>query len=314
MEKNKTKNFFVALLLLFVFVLATVLILENTSYKGKLGTTLVKKYYGNNFQCVAFVQRYYQNMFDIDVENFGNAQSLFSKAKNFDLHAHVNGGQVYPQPGDILVFGHSNKIGHVAIITDVNENGVNIVEQNWEGKAITTNGDLPLPAIYENGKYRIENRGSFYVIGWVSRTARNPEKTFYFENSDLGWIAEENLLKQKKDEAGLELKITGRNPNLLSPIFLFDRKIISPERIDLRMKIDNESSLGNRGKISLRDQNGNWSELVEFSVSPNVGFRVYSVPLENLPENFQLTQIRLILNDNPQIGKETWYLNWIQVL
>ena len=94
-------------------------------------------------------------MFDVEIKKIGRAQNLFDKAEEFGLYAHKNGESVSPQPGDILVFGHRNKIGHVSIITDVLEDGVKIIEQNWGSADITVNGDQPLKMDVSSGKFLI---------------------------------------------------------------------------------------------------------------------------------------------------------------
>ena len=129
MKKQRQKKYFLIGIVLTVGILEIAFFLMSENLKN-INTSLVKKYQGSG-ECVGFVERYYKNMFNVKIKDVGNAQNLFGIASNFGLYAHRNGSNIYPQPGDILVFGHKNKIGHASIITDVTKDGVKIVEQNW---------------------------------------------------------------------------------------------------------------------------------------------------------------------------------------
>ena len=91
------------------------------------------------------------------------ARNIYSMAENFHLYAFPNGGDVAPHPGDILVFDHSNDIGHVAIITNVTQTNVGIIEQNWSASSCTASLEMTV----SNEQYDIHDRGNYSVIGWV---------------------------------------------------------------------------------------------------------------------------------------------------
>ena len=218
-QKNK-KTIVVLIIALFAVLFVLLFLLMDDFRMG--ATSLVKRYRGGSFQCVAYVQRYYSNAFDIEIRNVGRAQELYLKAPEYGLYAHRNGSVTAPQPGDILVFGHRNNVGHVAIVTGVIKEGVLIVEQNWGTSRITTNGGKPLPMKRENGAYTLEDRMGYYVIGWVSRTLNNPGALFDFSSvSHEGWIVENNTRKtQSKNEEAWTVAVSGGNPTVVSPIFV----------------------------------------------------------------------------------------------
>jgi hypothetical protein len=308
---KNNKRLSLLLLLLILFLLSFILMLVK---REEIATTLAIRYYGANSQCIGYVQRYYRNMFDVEIVNIGRAQNLFDLAGDYGLYAHSNGGNVYPQPGDILVFGHRNGIGHVSIITEVFEDGVKIIEQNWGTSGITTNGNRPLKMNVTDGNFFIEDRNDYWVIGWVSRIGKNPNKQFIFpEGQAEGWYPDGHLLLEKENAEGLKAKIVGRSPVIASPVFIDGRAIKDAKKIEFRMKIENNKSQIGQGRLFLRDKEGNWSQDIPFAVEANKGFRIYSVNLENLPKDLEITQIRLQLNDQPEIRKESWTISWFQI-
>ena len=124
-------------------------------------------YYGQKWQCVEYVKRFYaqaKNHAMPDV--FGNAKDFFDptilhgqRNESRGLIQYRNGNNVSPRPDDLLVFT-DRQYGHVAIITEVSESSIVIIQQNilWG-----TRSELPL---------RVEN-GNYYVgkarvpAGWL---------------------------------------------------------------------------------------------------------------------------------------------------
>lgn len=93
-------------------------------------------YFGKKWQCVEFVKRYYYDHFHHKMPNgFGHAKSFFdNKLKDGELNKErgliqfTNGSLSSPIVGDILVFG--GEYGHVAIVTKVTSDEVEIIQQN----------------------------------------------------------------------------------------------------------------------------------------------------------------------------------------
>ncbi|MDD4802230.1 MAG: CHAP domain-containing protein [Syntrophomonas sp.] len=94
-------------------------------------------YYGYKWQCVEYIKRFYylakgHCMPDV----MGHAKEFFDP---LTPHGQINmarglvqfrnGGQEKPRVDDLVVFNDS-KYGHVAIITKVNRNSVEIIQQN----------------------------------------------------------------------------------------------------------------------------------------------------------------------------------------
>lgn len=94
-------------------------------------------YYGHKWQCVEFVKRYYYEAFQHKMPNvWGHAKDYFdpqiehgqTNSERGMLQFH-NGENEKPRPHDLLVW-NSGKYGHVAVITEVDEDSVTVVQQN----------------------------------------------------------------------------------------------------------------------------------------------------------------------------------------
>ena len=277
-------------------------------------TSLVKRYWGGSSQCVAYVQRYYKDAFAIEIQNVGRAQEIYNKAPEYGLYAHRNGGITIPQPGDILVFGHRNRIGHVAIVTGVIKEGVLIAEQNWGTSRITINGGNPLPMLVQDGTYTMPDRADYYIIGWVSRTLKDPGSIFDFsDNSTEGWIVENDTKKvdSKRDDVWT-VRVDGRSPTLVSPIFEDGINVVPGSKIVFRSRIEGNPNLGN-GKIFLRDEEDDWKYEIPFEVQQSEDFQEIEIDLFSIGSSFKVTQMKLMLDDSPVPMKEQWELDWLRI-
>ncbi len=318
--KNERLLNFSTLFLFLIFFVIFACSLRKESYQFL--TSLNRYFYSSeSSQCVDFVKRYYKQVFGIEIGTVEKAQKIFSLAPQFNLVAHTNGSRIYPQPGDILVFSHSNKIGHVAIITDVRKEGVKIIEQNWIKNAITTNGNQLLPAFYHEGKYILEERNGYKVLGWLGRENFNPINQFNFLGENpRGWIGEVDLRAfYKRDRipfADWKIEVSGKNPFLLSPIFLNEIPLTYlSKKIRLIAGISDFKTLGT-GILSLRDQNGNWSASFNFQLNPlnanNNSIQEIIIDIASLNDDFRISQIRLQLN-NVATQNEKWYLRFLEI-
>ncbi len=98
-------------------------------------------YYGYRWQCVEFVKRFYYEAKGHKMPDlYGNAIDYFSydteqgeMNKQRGLLQYYNGGNVAPKEDDLIVFTDT-KYGHVAIITKVTENNIEVIQQNVKGK------------------------------------------------------------------------------------------------------------------------------------------------------------------------------------
>jgi surface antigen len=85
-------------------------------------------------QCTTFCNRYYSQVYGINIINpnttqGGHANTWFNNASAKGLLAYANNGSIAPRIGDILCFSGGG-LGHVAIITEVGSNQVKIAHQN----------------------------------------------------------------------------------------------------------------------------------------------------------------------------------------
>jgi surface antigen len=115
-------------------------------YNGGMGNVSGRNYttdsynLGLKYQCVEFVKRYYYEHFHHRMpDTYGNAKDFFSPAiadgklnPQRGLRQFVNGGSSAPQVGDLVVFdgSFSNEYGHVAIVSEVAEGEIEIIQQN----------------------------------------------------------------------------------------------------------------------------------------------------------------------------------------
>jgi len=93
-------------------------------------------YYGKKWQCVEYIKRYYHDhlLFTM-TDGMGHAKDFFDPAvkqgglnKRRGLLQFKNDDTEKPKVNDILVFG--GKYGHVAIVTNVSGNEVEVIQQN----------------------------------------------------------------------------------------------------------------------------------------------------------------------------------------
>ncbi len=286
-------------------------------------TSLVKYYNGTNYQCVAYIERYYQNMFGIKIQSVGNAMNLAKKAPRYGLYFHKNGGVVVPQIGDVLVFGNKNKIGHVAIVTGVLKDGVLIVEQNWYKAKITNNKGETLPATYKDGHYKIADRyydkkkkNRYWIMGWVSRTKQNPAPFFDFSaKHDQGWLPENDLIKNRStSEKSWAVRVVGKDPRLLSPVFLDGLDVKKYPSITFRVKVENNDD-ATEGVLYLRNNHGKWTQQISFPIDySEEEYQTVTVDLASLDSNLKITQIMLKLaNKNNSRSREVWKIDWLRI-
>jgi len=97
-------------------------------------------YLGLKYQCVEFVNRYYFEYYHHKMPDpYGNAVDFYNGSlkegelnKKSNLIQFPNPGKVKPKEGDIVVFDKQpgNKYGHIAIISMVGNNEVEIIQQN----------------------------------------------------------------------------------------------------------------------------------------------------------------------------------------
>jgi surface antigen len=127
-------------------------------------------YYGQKWQCVEYVKRfYYQAKAHKMPDVYGNAKDFFDSGlkqgelnKRRGLIQYRNGGNVGPEQDDLIVFTDT-KLGHVAIVTEVASDYIEVIQQNVYGRT--------------RERYKLITKDSKYYIG----TKRKP----------AGWLRKE---------------------------------------------------------------------------------------------------------------------------
>lgn len=143
----------------------------GVGHTGKRNLTEDGYNIGLSYQCVEFAKRYYYQYYKHKMPDaYGNAKDFFDVTvkdgklnSKRDLIQFTNPGISKPCIGDLLIFdGHAgNKYGHVAIVSDVRENEIEIIQQN------------PGPFASSRAKYiLIADRGQYYIshdriLGWL---------------------------------------------------------------------------------------------------------------------------------------------------
>ena len=95
---------------------------------------------GIRYQCVEFVKRYYYaHLHHKMPDSYGHAKDFFNEVipdgqlnKQRNLIQYRNGGVTQPFVDDLVVFAPTvfNSYGHVAIVSGVTENEIEIIQQN----------------------------------------------------------------------------------------------------------------------------------------------------------------------------------------
>lgn len=139
------------------------------------GRALAKDGYnlGLKYQCVEFVKRYYYEALNHKMpDSYGHAKDFFnSKLKDGEINKQRNLKQFKnpssskPRINDLVVYSETilNKYGHVAIISKVTENYIEIVQQN-PGPFGSSREIYKLTN--EEGTWRIENKR---ILGWLRK-------------------------------------------------------------------------------------------------------------------------------------------------
>jgi CHAP domain len=146
---------------------------NGENFKRAIGRSLTEDGYnlGLKFQCVEFIKRYYYKVHGHKMPNaFGHAKDFFDKSladrafnKSRGLMQYRNVREYMPKVEDILVYDAypGNKFGHVAIVSDVSEEEIEIVQQNMGKK---TRVRIPLVRFQQYWTV-----ADYHVLGWLRK-------------------------------------------------------------------------------------------------------------------------------------------------
>ena len=128
---------------------------------------------GLKFQCVEFVKRYYYEELNHKMpESYGHAKDFFvSNLKDGQINKqrgliqYTNPSKSKPKVNDLLVYSGtlSNKYGHVSIISEVNDEEIEIIQQN-PGPFSSSREKYSLSL--DDGRWRINNNR---ILGWLRK-------------------------------------------------------------------------------------------------------------------------------------------------
>jgi surface antigen len=147
----------------------------NGPYSNISGRNLTNDHYnlGLRYQCVEFVKRYYYEHLNHKMpDSYGHAKDFFNSKikdgafnKSRGLNQYSNQSKSKPKVNDLIIFSGTvyNKFGHVAIISKVSDDQIEIVQQN-AGSATNTRETFSL--IKNKSKWEIANYG---VLGWLRK-------------------------------------------------------------------------------------------------------------------------------------------------
>lgn len=149
-------------------------------YNGPVGNVLgrnrTKSGYnlGLKYQCVEFVKRYYYEHLNHEMPySLGHAKDFYEsrladgqRSKKRNLIQYSNPSQKKPKVNDLIIFGGTifNRFGHVAIISNVADNKIEIIQQNpgLFGKSRAT-----FSLSYKDGRWKINNER---ILGWLRKS------------------------------------------------------------------------------------------------------------------------------------------------
>ncbi len=148
-------------------------------YNGEVGHVLERNVasdgynIGLKYQCVEFVKRYYYEYLKHKMpDSYGHAKDFFDKSiddgkinPKRDLIQFTNPSADKPKENDLIVFGATNfnPYGHVAIISKVDDNKIEIIQQNPGPNAPSR---VQYKLIYKDNKWKLNNEKT---LGWLRK-------------------------------------------------------------------------------------------------------------------------------------------------
>lgn len=136
---------------------------------------------GLKYQCIEFVKRYYYEYLGHKMpDSYGHAKDFYDKMvpdgeinTKRNLVQFTNPSSARPTVSDLLIFDGSllNKYGHVAIVSHVEDNLIEIIQQN------------PGPFGKSRESYILDNRGGKWkinnskILGWLRKDSAGSDSS-----------------------------------------------------------------------------------------------------------------------------------------
>lgn len=152
-----------------------VFVYYNSSVRNVSGRNLAQDGYnlGLKYQCVEFVKRYYYEHYNHKMpDSYGHAKDFFAAglkdgvlSSRRNLRQYSNPSKSKPSEGDLLVYAPTifNKFGHVAIVSKVSKDKVEIIQQN-PGSRGPSRETYALKQ--QSGIWHVENSR---ILGWLRK-------------------------------------------------------------------------------------------------------------------------------------------------
>jgi len=103
---------------------------SNGSDAGKYSFTEPVGQDGTKYQCTEYCRRFYRVYYGVDTSDWQiTAKDWYGFSRFWGVKRCPNDGTSLPQPTDILCF-KNKPYGHVAIVTSLKDNLVNIIQEN----------------------------------------------------------------------------------------------------------------------------------------------------------------------------------------
>jgi surface antigen len=128
---------------------------------------------GLKYQCVEFVKRYYYEYYRHKMpDSYGHARDFFDdNLKDGEINErralvqYKNPSQSQPMVGDLVIFDGNamNSYGHVAIVSDVKKDEIEIIQQNPGASAKSR---VKFSLKFKDGLWRIDYGG---LLGWLRK-------------------------------------------------------------------------------------------------------------------------------------------------
>lgn len=120
---------------------------------------------GVKWDSAEFVSRYFITKYNHNPMWQGPAKFWYQEARNYGLGRSPNCGSVRPKVGDMLV-SEGGPAGHAAIVREVSDHSVTVIQQNWFDSIRDNNYTLHLRTA--GNHFCVSAFGDSYpVVGWV---------------------------------------------------------------------------------------------------------------------------------------------------
>ncbi len=101
----------------------------SNGWGGFKSTDYLTDYFGQKYQCVHFIKRYYTTIYNRDLGN-GNANVYWDDFKAHNLKEKVLNGAGNPKQGDIICFYSTNGSFHVGIVAGIYGGRLRVYQEN----------------------------------------------------------------------------------------------------------------------------------------------------------------------------------------